>query len=117
MAGAITNHDVVVFSNGEITRLLARRLLSTLVMVGAPLLEMYMADAPAVFAQPALHPSGTIGKLKAIEIGAYGDWDHGQWLLKTREFPGACGAVLANDIEKLRVQRVCTEGTSVYIQQ
>jgi hypothetical protein len=110
-----TNRNVVVFSNGEITRLLGGRLLSTVVLAGGPMLEIYMDQAQAALARPELRPTGRIGRLKALEIGALGD-DHGdRWILDLRELPGPCGAVVAGETDKLRVKRVCTEGTSVYI--
>jgi hypothetical protein len=112
--GSMTNDNVMVLKDGEITRLLARRIINTPIVVGAPLLHLYMDEAQAVFAQPQLRPTGTIGLLKAVEIGAYGERENQRWMLNSQNLPSKSGAVLA-DVAKLRVKRVCTEGTSVFI--
>jgi hypothetical protein len=115
VAGSVTNHNVLVFKNGEIGVLKAGRLINVPVSVGTGLVNGFMDEASIIYSDPAITPKGPIGLLKAVELCGFGSYDDGRWEMTNEPFANMNTLILSSAIERLRVKRICTRGTSVYI--
>ncbi|GEM_PF-1626409 len=113
--GSTTNSELMAFKSGTIGKLIANRILSTIIITGGALPNCYMNEASSVFASPILAPKGNIGLLKAKEIGAWGEFEDGFWFMEDRLFVNQCSVILSSEIKKFKVKKICTQNTSVYI--
>lgn len=113
--GSVTNHDVLVFKNGSIGTLKAGRLINVPVAVGSGLVNGYMDEASVIYTDPDIAPKGPIGLLKAVELCGFGSYEHGRWTMSNEPFANMNTLILSSAIDRFRVKRICTEGTSVYI--
>ena len=114
--GSITNSEVIFFKSGTIDKLTARRIFNTPILAGAAFPAFYMSEATAVFSTPELSPKGSIGLFKAIEICAWGEKNNDRWFVDHEmNLLSDSSIVLASEIKKFKVKRICTENTSVYI--
>jgi hypothetical protein len=115
VAGSVTNNDVLVFGGGRIGSIVARRIVATPIVVGSTLLDGNMDEMPGVYAVHA--PGGPIGVLKADELRGIGMYSSGRWKTTANILPNPNTMVLSSGIGRLRVRRVVTANTSVYIRE
>ncbi len=113
--GSVTNNNLMTFKAGTIGKLIANRIMNTIISTGGALPNCLMDDAPSAFATPLLAPKGSIGSLKAKEIGAWGDYEEEKWWLSDKFFLNKISVVLSSEIKKFNVKNITTENTSVYI--
>ncbi len=113
--GSVTNLELMTFKAGTIGKLIANRIISTIISTGGALPNCLMDDAASAFATPLLAPKGSIGSLKAKEIGAWGDYEEEKWWLSDKFFLNKISVVLSSEIKKFKVKNITTENTSVYI--
>jgi len=115
VAGSVTNRNVLVFKDGSIGRLKAGRILGVPITVGSALVEGRMDQAALIYADPALAPQGPIGLLKANELCGLGKYEDGYWWMTDSPQLNMNTLILSSSIDRYRVKRIRTEGTSVYV--
>ncbi len=113
--GSTTNSELMAFKSGTIGKLIANRILNTIIITGGALPNCYMNEASSVFASPILAPKGSVGLLKAKEISAWGIYEDGMWFMEDSLFANRSSVILSSEIKKFKVKTITTENTSVYI--